>query len=165
MENLCRSVLSILVFSLIFSTLSGAEPTAKPAVPAPKVELMPDNGQPSIVDPSIFGGKKPGDRGLKPVPAPEKFDFPTPFQAAGSLVVVIVDIVIWLLQLAVIAFVVWIVVRAVKRKADTGSVIPAKGEKTVFDLFDDAVTELKARRADRKKELDEIDKRVPDKVE
>jgi hypothetical protein len=39
--------------------------------------------------------------------------------------------------------------------------VPSKGEETVFDIFDRAVSDLKARRTDAAKVVDEADKRLP----
>lgn len=148
------------VFVLLFVPMYAVSPvTADEAKPVPYIANGDDT------DGVIFGGDKgdrgrPGDRGLKPIDPP-KFDLPSPFSIAGGLIGIVISIVSFVVQLAIIALVAWVVFRAVKRHKDTGSVIPAKGEKTIFDLFDEAVTELKARRTDRQKELAEIDKRLP----
>lgn len=106
----------------------------------------------------IIGGEK--EKGLKPIDTP-KFDLPSPIFLAGSLIHYAIKIVWFVLQVVIVAVVAWAIVRAVNRKRNTGTVIPAKGEKTLFDMFDSAVSELKARRADREKDLTEINKRLP----
>ena len=114
----------------------------------------------AVDDATLIGGGKPGDKGLKPIDPP-KFDLPSPFSLTASIITAVVNIVMWVLQLAVVILIAWVVVRAINRKRNTGKIIPAKGEKTLFDIFDSAVAELKARHTDRTKEVAEIEKRLP----
>lgn len=85
------------------------------------------------------------------------------FRATSFLFWSIVDIVKFVVELAVVVLVVAVVVRAIHRKRTTGSVIPKKEEVTLFDLFDNAVKELHVRRAARQSELAEIEKRLSPK--
>jgi hypothetical protein len=109
---------------------------------------------------TIFGGQKRGDKGLKKLDKPD-FRLPSPFGITRKLISFGIQLLWFLIQLAIIALVVWVIVRAVKRTQDTGSPVPSKGEETVFDIFDRAVSDLKARRTDAAKVVDEADKRLP----
>jgi hypothetical protein len=162
-----------LILVVLFSFVCGAVAFGdeQPAADVP-VATVPSDVKPAPFMPGVDaelseqsklfdGDKRKGDKGLKPIDPREKFSLPSPFSIAGRMVGVVLEIGVFLLQLAIIALVVWVIVRAAKRHHNTGTVIPAKGEKSVFDVFDDIVTDLKTRRADREAEVAEIDKRLP----
>lgn len=85
------------------------------------------------------------------------------FRATSFLFWSIVDCVKFVIELAFIVLVVAVIVRAIRRKRNTGSIIPKKEEVTLFDMFDNAVKELHTRRAVHQSELAEIEKRLAPK--